>query len=621
MPPLFLCEQLLDAQARFGPHGRDARAAGSVAFGRCLYRLLPEDELDRQPLAADGLLLVADLRIDNRAELAAELGLRVDDGLADSALLLRGWQRWRLKLLDRLLGDFAFAVWEEAEERLILARDPLGERPLHYCETEGIFAFASMSGPLASLPAMPGGVEPDALADFVGDLPRRGPLSYHRGVRRLEPGHVLIADRSGVRSERWWDPRGPEIRLPDLDQYGLALREQIDAAVGRRLRRAAGAVGSHLSGGMDSGAVASAAALLLGGRGERLQAFTSGPRTGFTGPAPTGYVADESDAAAAIASLYPNIDHHMVRPAPRLSPLPRLSIDHPISGQPVGHVMNNLRWAAVAEQARDRGVSVLLTGEAGNFTLSAGLALDSLPDLLRLGRYGRWLGEARALAASGYRWRSILNASFGPALPASAYVFLRRALGSYVHAGEDLRLVAPGRRPGVEARAAKGGWEVAPAADSRERRWRMLQLVDPGAFRKRSLALWGIEERDPTADAQLVRFCFSLPPEALLSDGVRRPALRAALRGRLPQALIDRPVRGFQSADWHERVDGASLAAFVAPFREDAADFVDFDALDAAIRAWPTEGFAQRELIYFYGSRCLRAASAAQFAAAAHTSS
>lgn len=620
LPALALCEQLLDAQAAFGPHHRASAAAEGIALGRCLYRTLPEDRFDRQPLSRADTLLVADLRIDNREELLATLELGDGAELADSEILLRGWSRWREGLLERLLGDFAFAVWEPSRQRLILVRDPMGERPLHFSQAGGAFAFASLSTPLAGLPGMSGGADRDAIADFVADLPRRGPRSYHRDVWRVEPGHLVIADRGGVRARRWWDPRGPEISLPGAADYGEALRAEIDAAVRRRLRRAAGAVGSHLSGGLDSGAVAASAGLLLEARGERLQAFTSAPRAAFDGPAPSGYVADESAAAAAVAALHPNIDHHIVRPPARESPLPLLDRDHLLAGQPVGNVMNNLWWSRIAEEARDRGVTVMLTGEAGNFALSAGLGLDDLADLLRRGALARWLGESRALVSSGrYRWKNVLNASFGPALPPRAYRALRRLAGDYADPGEDLRLVAPARKAAVAARAATGGWDVAPSADSRERRWRMLTMIDPGNFRKRSLALWGIEERDPTADARLVRFCFSLPPEARLAHGVRRPALRAALDWRLPATALDHPVRGFQAADWHERIDAERVRSAFRPHAEAAADIVDAEALEAAARSWPTGNFADRAQIYFYRGKCLRALAAAHFVAASGT--
>lgn len=613
MPPVPFCERLLDAQAAFGPHARDVRASGELAFGRCLYRSLVEDLFDRQPLAAgDGLLLVADVRIDNRDELLAALDLGPGSQLADSDILLRGWQRWREGLLDRLLGDFALAVWEPAAERLTLARDPLGERPLHYGVADGVVAFASIAPALAALHFIDGAVDDAALVDFVADHPRRGSRSFYRGVHRVEPGHVVVVGRDGIRSRRWWDPRGPEISLPGPEAYGEALRAELDAAVARRLRRASGAVGSHLSGGLDSGAVTSSAALLLGG--EPLHAFTSAPRAGFDGPAPPGYVPDESEAAAAVGALYPNIDHHVIRPGPGLSPLPLLDRDHRLTGQPVGHVVGNLWWSEIAAAAKAQGVTVMLTGEAGNFTLTAGLGLDDLADLLRRGRPTRWLREARALARrEGCGWRSILNASLGPAIPTPAYRALRGLFGA-ADTSAALTFVAPGRETEVE------GWETRPSADPRERRWRMLQLIDPGNFRKRSLALWGIEERDPTADARFVRFCFSLPPEARLAGGIRRPALRAALAGRIPQPALDRPIRGFQGADWHERVDGASIRAAFQPLAQAAREIVDPAAMEQACASWPTTDLADRMTIYTYSGQCLRALSAAHFAAM-HTSS
>ena len=119
----------------------------SVALGRCLLRLLPEDHFDQQPLSAAGVTaLVADIRLDNREELGAELGLSSQQTavMADSAMLLAAWQRWREQCVEHLSGAFSFAVWNQQEQHLFLARDHTGERPLFYASTANCFAFASM---------------------------------------------------------------------------------------------------------------------------------------------------------------------------------------------------------------------------------------------------------------------------------------------------------------------------------------------------------------------------------------------------------------------------------------------------------------------------------------------
>lgn len=606
------CDRLLDAQSAYGPHARDRIDLGDYAAGRCLYRLLPEDDLDRQPLISDDrrFVLVADLRIDNRDELFADLGLGgAGAGLSDSALLFRGLLTWGAGLLARMIGDFAFAFWDGRERSLLLARDTAGERPLHYRRGGGLFAYATMAAPLARLPGAGLDVDEERLARFVADLPPGGDRSFFAGVSTLEPGHCARVSSRSVAVERYWRPSRAPLRYARSEDYGEALREQLDAAVVRRLRRAGGRVGSQLSSGFDSSAVTTSAAIALAARGERLLAFTSAPREGFDGPVVAGRIGDEAPLAAATAALHPNIDHRVVRPA-GLSALKLLETSHRLSGQPVGHVCNNLWWQAINREAGEAGVTVMLTGEAGNFSISAGLGVDTLADLVQTGDRRRWWREARALRRrQEFGWLQMLNASFGPWLPESLYVRLRR------QAPEPPRFVAPEWRERMRRALEREGWAVRPPSDSAERRWTMLRMADPGNYRKRSLAEWGVEERDPTNDRRLVEFCFSLPPQALLEDGVRRPALRRALAGRVPGAILDQRLRGYQMPDWYEQIKGKDVRDFARDTvgAGQAGSVIDLDAVEATARSWPTSGWAERPIVYLYRMQLLRTLAAAAF--------
>jgi asparagine synthase (glutamine-hydrolysing) len=604
-----LCAGLLQAQSAYGRDACDRLARGPYAAGRCLHRMLAEDAFDRQPLTSgDGrFVLVADLRIDNRDEWLAELAPGEGGTLSDSALLLRGWLAWGRGALDRLLGDFAFALWDSREEILLLARDTAGERPLYYWRGDGLFAFASLAAPLAALTGAD--VDEEKIVRFVADLPQGGPRSFFSGIAALEPGHCALTTRGGTTVERYWRPRPRPLHFARPEDYGEALREQLDAAVARRLRRAAGKVGAQLSSGLDSSAVATSAAPALAARGERLLTFTSAPREGFDGPVVAGRFGDESGLAAATAALHPNVDHRIVRPD-GASALRLLEPSHRLAGQPVGHVCNNLWWQAIDREAAEAGVTVMLTAEAGNFTLSAGLGVDTLADLVRDGEWASWWSEARALKGRGeFGWPQLLNASFGPWLPEGLYARLRR------RRPEPPAFVAPPWRSAMRRELETAGWSLGPPSDSRARRAALLRMVDPGAFRKRSLAEWGVEERDPTNDRRLVEFCFSLPPEALLQGGVRRPALRRALAGRVPTAILDQRLRGYQMADWYEQIRGDEVRAFAraAAAAGLAASMIDLDKLEAAAQSWPTTGWEQRPVIYRYRMELLRALAAASF--------
>lgn len=612
-PDSFL-RRMLTRLAPFGPDDTASSSTGEVSFGRCLYRRLAEDTYDRQPLTSDdgATVMVADVRLDNRENLLSELAWGAA-AVADAQLLFGCWLRWREAMFDKILGDFAFAVWDGREQTMILARDTAGERPLHYCLGPGYHAFASMPQALANLPGQDGAADPRRMAEFVADLPPSGSPSFYKGISRVEPGSMVVLGPGGVTHRRYWDPRGREIRLLRAEEYGEAMREQLDRAVARRLRRSRGSLGAHLSSGFDSSAVSTSAASLLKPSGEPVHSFTSAPHLDFSGPVPPGRFADESALAAATAALYTNLNHHAVR-VEGVSALKLLERDHREAGQPVGHVCNNIWYTAIQERARDSGVSVMLTGEAGNFTLSAGLALDQLPDFLRAGRISTWAREVRALVRNGYSWKNIANASAGPWLPKAVYFALRRLQTDYASGAEDLTFVAPAWKSEMARLAQSSGWEVKPARNSKDRRWNYLQTYDPGNYRKRSLARWGIEERDPTADRALVEFCFSLPAEAYLKDGVRRPAMRHALATRLPSEVMNLKLRGYQLADWYEHITAEEVRSHVRRLQAHGdSGIVDLQALEAAAASWPTDGWANRPIIYFYRSKLLRAISAENF--------
>ncbi len=616
LPAGAMCGRILGAQSIYGPHAQDMEERGGIAFGRCLFRLLPEDRFDRQPLtSSDGrLLLVADVRIDNRAELLATLG-DPDSGenRSDADILLAAWERWGAGTLQRLFGDFAFALWDMAEQTLTLARDPVGQRPLHYHSGSGFFAFATMPAALCALPQLRSEPDAERLAQFVADLPHSGSRSFFAKVSQVQSGSMVTVTRQGVDTFRYWQPDPAELRLPRAADYAEALVEQIDRATSAQLRRAQGRIGTHLSSGWDSSAVTAAAAGILARRGEGLVAFTSAPREGFDGPVPRGRIADESAAAAETAARYANIEHHIMRPD-GTGALGLLERGNALAQHPTGHVCNNMWWSAINRTARDRGVSVMLTGELGNHTISAG-SFAELAGLVGKGRWRSWRREAQAVARRGdIGWRSILAASLGPFIPEWLYLALRRLGGFGAGDGASDNFVGAAWSAEMARQRRGAGWDSRPPGDPKKLRLDLIRLADPGNFRKATLAAWGIDERDPTADRRLIEFCLSLPGDMLLRDGVRRPALRAALANRLPRAVLDQRLRGSQMADWYEQIPQAAVAEFAHRLRLDRfVSLIDPAEVETALGTWPRQGWAEQRVIARYRMKLLRTLSAAQF--------
>lgn len=595
--PVDCCGAMLAAQRRYGPDRQDFWACDELAIGRALYKLLPEDEHDRQPLHGSGgsIVLVADVRLDNRDDLLARLGYAGPQGavLSDANVLLLAFEQWGVEFLDHLNGDFALAIWDARKQSLILARDPLGQRPLYYHSSPRFFAFASMPAGLHALPAIPRRPRMETLADFVGLVPIKGSRGFYEGIERVEPGHVVTVSRSGIESRRYWTPQPRNLHIKTFDEYKEAFRAELDRSVRIRLRGAGGYVGSHLSGGWDSSSVTATTARLLAPDGSRVRAYTSVPRLGGAFAACGRVLADESGLAAAVAGLYPNVDHVLI-PGAAKSPIADLDRYVAAFDRPVYNLANHVWITDIREDLRAQGIKLVLTGEIGNWTISSA-PYTVLADYIRQGCWLDWLHEARALSSSrSARLRGIAANSFGPWLPQWAWNMVRplssrgeAAIASALNPSLVNELDRRREAEGVGlARRPKNYYEAVSAG---------LMDFDHGDLRKGALAGWASDERDPTADRQLIEFCLSLPIDMILKDGVRRPLARAALSDRLPAAVLNEKRKGQQAADWHEGMTNSrpEMRALLEEMagNDMVTSLVDIGSLRHWLRDWPEGGW------------------------------
>ena len=138
---------------------------GSIGLAHLMMATTREDAFDDQPLSDGELRLVADVRLDNREEIAAHLAINPDalQNLPDSALVLASYKAWGADCVDHLVGDFAFAVWDASQRTLTLARDHMGQRHVFYHQGAGFFAFATEIKGLWALPETPRALKEDAI--------------------------------------------------------------------------------------------------------------------------------------------------------------------------------------------------------------------------------------------------------------------------------------------------------------------------------------------------------------------------------------------------------------------------------------------------------------------------
>jgi asparagine synthase (glutamine-hydrolysing) len=280
-----LLRRMTEFMSYRGPDAQEIWTEANVGFGHAMLRTTFEAETEKQPLTLDGKVwLVADARIDRRDELISKLEAKPGTTLRagpeaktanDAELILYAYQAWGEDCVKHLIGDFAFAIWDQSLRRLFCTRDHFGVRPFYYAVQNGHFIFSSSPNCLKIHPAISNNLDDNAIGDFLLFEMNLDPSrSAFADVRRLPPAHKLTLLDAGLNITRYWSlPIDEEIRYKKHDEYIDYFRGVMLKAVTDRLRT--DRVSVPLSGGMDSGTVAASARKLIneGSQGD-LQAFT-----------------------------------------------------------------------------------------------------------------------------------------------------------------------------------------------------------------------------------------------------------------------------------------------------------------------------------------------------------
>jgi asparagine synthase (glutamine-hydrolysing) len=607
-------------------HGRDGEGlwdGGNVALGWRQTILHKEDYAEKQPLTGGGgaLKLVFDGRIDNREDLARALTLSPESAREwpDSAYVLAAFEKWGEECVPHLLGDFAFAIWNADKRMLFLARDHIGTRPLYFHRGEHFVMFATQPSALFTNPRVPRDIDDEKFLLDLAAVPFNPGETLYRGIERVPIGNAVILSEKEIVTSRHWQPESiPELRYKNDNDYVEEFKSILDEAVRCRLRTIH-PIGSHLSSGWDSSTVAAVAAGLLAGKNGKLTAFTAVPpekwRAGAVtaGTGPT----DEGPIAKAVAQMYPNIEHVLVRGSGRLD-LDALD-RHADAFEYPKKTINNIGWMeSLYSEARNRGIRVMLSGGMGNRTVSHdGLTL--LPYLLRHGDILTLSREWRALSRDTYTHKRLATLTFGPYLPEFVWQLLR---WGFKRPRRTIRM-----RTGVNPNSLSEEylWKVArfrgtnPAnayrADDRVMRYLCTQTPDLGLLWGGSLADYDVQTLDPTADRRLMVFRAAIPERQFLRNGEAKWLVRRAMRNKLPDLLFNQAARGQQAAEWFDAASASRHELNTEVERLSAnprmGSLVDIPLLQNLMRRWPSQVSNASEIFLY--RRLLIIVSSARF--------
>ncbi|HOI41198.1 MAG TPA: lasso peptide isopeptide bond-forming cyclase, partial [Methanobacterium sp.] len=267
-----------DKLAHRGLDGSRTWCEGSVAFGHQMLHTTQESLHEELPLDDDesGLVITADARIDNRQELSKELNIEDTEVISDSYYILKAYEKWGENCPDKLLGDFAFAIWDKNNQKLFCARDHMGIKPFYYRLSDNVFFFATELKTLKYQKEVPLKLNELRIADYLISLTQDKEITFYDNIFRLPPASFLnISVNKSDKSCYWnFDPNKETIMGSD-EEYALKFLELFTEAVSCRMRSSF-PIGFLLSGGLDSSSIVSTARKILEDKNSdrRLETFS-----------------------------------------------------------------------------------------------------------------------------------------------------------------------------------------------------------------------------------------------------------------------------------------------------------------------------------------------------------
>jgi asparagine synthase (glutamine-hydrolysing) len=589
--PTGLLKSMTDAIAHRGPDGDGFYTDGPVGLGHRRLAIIDLSPAGRQPMANEtaDIIITYNGEVYNFQELQVELqalGHRFRSK-TDSEVVVRAYEEWGERCVERFNGMFAFAVYDRrpaagggrrAGGRLFIARDRHGVKPLYYYRDGSAFLFASEIKALLKHPAVRARVSLPALSEYFTFQNIFSDLTLFEGVRLLPPGCTLTVDASSdrpVRQERYWDYRlAPDPSLASREECAAELYRLFERAVTRQLVSDV-PVGSYLSGGMDSGSITAVAARHI----PRIHTFSGGFDLSSASGLELGF--DERPAAELMSNLFKTEHYEIVMHAGDMEHvLPEL-IWH-LEDLRVGQCYPNYYTARLASKF----VKVVLSGGGGDELFAGypwryyrGMHLDGSGDYYRA-YYDYW----QRLIPDEDRARFFAPATYSLLKDARPFDSFRRVFGGGAQSYET-----------VEDRInASLYFELKTFLHG-------LFVVEDKVSMAHSL-----ETRVPFLDNDLVDFALRIPPRHKLKNLTKAPTvdedepskairykanpnhdgkvvLRQAMSRLVPPDIIARAKQGFSAPDasWFR---GESIRYLNELLRNPKAALYDFVSRDYVTR-------------------------------------
>jgi asparagine synthase (glutamine-hydrolysing) len=526
-----------DALAVHGPDGGHEVCSTSVGIAYRGFHTNQESRLEKQPfISRNKHILAWDGRLDNRDELTSELRHSLEDDRTDVAIVMEAYLEWGVDFLRKLIGDFSLSLWNPYERKLLLARDPVGTRPLYYHINRNRIIWSSELAPLVDLAGIQLEVDDEYIAGFLANEPDPW-LTPYRNIFAITPGYALTVQDGQAQNRRFWGLHPDrEILYASDAQYEEHFRYLFCEAVRCRLR-GEGRVWAELSGGLDSSSIVCVADQLIKNGETQTRKLATVSQVFDESP-----TSDERKFIHCIEEQRGKPGHHLREDDYRL-------LIPPAADRSLFRTLNPLLFASeyhrgLCEAMHKDHARVLLSGQGGDEMLGGNR--DPSPGLADLLFEGRLLELNRSLKVWSAELRKpylklLWQSAVVPILPPKLHTFFKQ-------------------RSGVKAPA----WFCDQFAKEMCLHERMLSVNDIFGCRLpssrdqaigfisvvRSVArghrrqFGDIEVSYPYLHLPLVEFLQAIPFDQRVRPGQTRSLMRRSLRGVLPDKIAERKGKG-----------------------------------------------------------------------------
>jgi asparagine synthase (glutamine-hydrolysing) len=521
-------QTIADALRFRGPDGQSVWKQNNVGGCFAWMQTGPAKQATQQPVIwRNRYWLWGDLRVDGRKELLQQLSQNdtpVENDATSEELLLRAWEKWSATCLERVIGEFSFALWDAREETLWCARDFIGIRPFYYSQTKELFCFTNNFQTLQLVPEISNDLDEAFLGDFLIEGWSADPSrTVFREIKRLRGGHLLKLHKKEPEIRRFRRlPIEEPLRYKHPEDYLEAYRDLLKSAVTDRLPE--GPTALYLSGGLDSGSVCATASQIAESRAkkEKLKAFTLSWKPFFEDPEPhfAQLTAQHLGMKHEILSeqelkLFEAAENPQERP--------------PEPNQEVFYAREQRNSQKIAAHA-----NVILSGDGGDDVLTG----KAWPYLKHLSRNSQWKELAQEFG--GYFWTHKRMPPLGGGF--------RTRISKMVKSEDPYDGYPEWLNPDFEQRInLKQRWlELHSVVENSQ------HPVHPSAYESLHSGYWGsvletedagwtrvrLETRAPLLDLRILAFLLRLPAVPWC---VNKELCRQAMKGVLPDGVRERP--------------------------------------------------------------------------------